>query len=141
MSGSGARRPVRLLVGIGGRDTATMTRRPYGALEHDVLAALWATDRPLTPGDVLTHLDGELAYTSVATVLSRLHAKGLVQRQMHGRAFRYRAAMSEGELVARSIGTALESAADPRAVMSRFVSVLSKRDAQTLRSMLDECDR
>lgn len=118
-----------------------MTRRPDGALEHAVLAALWASDRPLTPGEVLSRLDAKLAYTSVATVLSRLCAKGLVERQSYGRAFRYRAAMSEGEMVARSIGTALESVADRRAVMSRFVSGLSKRDARTLRSVLNELDR
>lgn len=118
-----------------------MTRRPGGALEHDVLAVLWTSDHPLTPGEVLSRLGVELAYTSVATVLSRLHAKGLVQRQMYGRAFGYRAAMSEGEMVARSIETALDSATDRRTVMSRFVSGLSKRDTQTLRSVLEELDR
>lgn len=118
-----------------------MTRRPAGTLEHDVLAALWASDLPLTPGEVLSRLDAKLAYTSVATVLTRLHAKGLVGRQMHGRAFRYRAAVTEGEMVARSIGTVLESVTDRRAVMSRFVSGLSKRDARTLRRVLDELDR
>lgn len=118
-----------------------MSRRPDGALEHDVLEALWASDRGLAPGEVLERLGADLAYTSVATVLSRLHTKGLVERRMHGRAYRYRAAVSEGEMVARSIGTALESASDRRAVMSRFVGGLSKRDATTLRSVLDELDR
>jgi len=117
-----------------------MTRRPDGALEHDVLRALWASDHELTPGEVLQRLNGELAYTSVATVLSRLQAKGLIERRLHGRAYRYRATVSEGEMVARSIGTALESASDRRAVMSRFVGSLSKRDVKTLRSVLDESD-
>ncbi|MBA3289046.1 MAG: BlaI/MecI/CopY family transcriptional regulator [Acidimicrobiia bacterium] len=117
-----------------------MTRRPDGALERDVLAALWTGEHALTPGEVLARLDGTLAYTTVATVLGRLHGKGLVERRLDGRAFRYRAVMSEGEMVARSIGRALTSATDRRAVMSRFVSGLSKRDARVLRSVLDELD-
>lgn len=99
------------------------------------------SNRPLTSSEVLSQLDTELAYTSVATVLNRLHAKGLVERQMSGRAFRYRATVSEGEMVARSIGTALESATDRRTAMVRFVSSLSKRDVRTLRSVLEDLDR
>ncbi|MBA3400201.1 MAG: BlaI/MecI/CopY family transcriptional regulator [Acidimicrobiia bacterium] len=118
-----------------------MNRRPDGALEHDILAALWGSNRPLTSSEVLSQLDTELAYTSVATVLNRLHAKGLVERQMSGRAFRYRATVSEGEMVARSIGTALQSATDRRTAMVRFVSSLSKRDVRTLRSVLEDLDR
>ncbi|MDQ3351987.1 MAG: BlaI/MecI/CopY family transcriptional regulator, partial [Actinomycetota bacterium] len=120
---------------------AGMNRRPDGALEHDILAALWGSNRPLTSSEVLSQLDTELAYTSVATVLNRLHAKGLVERQMSGRAFRYRATVSEGEMVARSIGTALQSATDRRTAMVRFVSSLSKRDVRTLRSVLEALDR
>ena len=48
--------------------------RPRGALEREVLACLAAAGGPLSPGDVLAELGGGLAYTTVMTTLSRLHA-------------------------------------------------------------------
>ena len=60
-------------------------RRPAGGLEAEVLAALWAIGRPLTPREVQRELGGELAYTTVMTTLTRLHDKGAVDRQI-GRA-------------------------------------------------------
>jgi predicted transcriptional regulator len=54
---------------------ATGSRR-RGALEQEVLAGLAAAGRPLTVGEVQAQLGGELAYTTVLTALSRLHAKG-----------------------------------------------------------------
>ena len=57
-----------------------MTRRPDGALETDVLRVLWAADGPLLPGEINERLDAGYAYTSVATILTRLQAKGLVVR-------------------------------------------------------------
>ena len=51
-------------------------RRAKGSLESEVLAALWAAERPLTAGDVAAALDGDLAYTTVQTILVRLHGKG-----------------------------------------------------------------
>ncbi len=118
-----------------------MPRRPDGALEHDILAVLWASDVPRSPGEVLSRLKGDLAYTSVATVLGRLQAKGLVARKRSGRAYRYRAVFSEDELAARSLGSLLGSSKDRRAVMSHFVSTLSQRDVQTLRAVLEALDR
>lgn len=115
-----------------------MTRRPDGALEHDILAVLWAADRPLLPGEVNEQLGKGLAYTSVATVLSRLHVKGLVQRQAAGRAFAYQPAFDESELAARRIDEVLAGSTDPSKVLARFVGGLSKRDARLLRAILDK---
>ncbi len=52
-------------------------RLPDGALELEVLAVLWRASGPLTPADVRRHIAHDLAYTTVMTVLGRLHAKGL----------------------------------------------------------------
>ena len=114
-----------------------MTKRPDGALEHDIMTILWAADRPLHPSEVKEQLDHGLAYTSVATVLGRLHAKGLVERESDGRAFVYTAAVGEAELAARRIADVLAAATDRTAVLAGFVGSLSKRDATALRKLLD----
>lgn len=118
-----------------------MKRRPDGALEHDVLSTLWAADRPLAPAEVNDRIGGGHAYTSVATVLTRLHAKGLVERRPAGRGFAYTPAYDESELAARRIGEVLTSSSDRSKVLARFVGGLSKRDAALLRGMLDEEQR
>lgn len=115
-----------------------MTRRPDGALEHDVLRVLWASDRPLQPGEINERLDAGHAYTSVATVLSRLHAKGLVDRTPSGRAFAYHAVLDEPDLLARRIDEVLRSSSDRSKVLSRFINNLSAREARAVRAMLDE---
>lgn len=113
-----------------------MTKRPDGALEHDIMAVLWAADRPLQPGDIKARLETDLAYTSVATVLGRLHTKGLVERIESGRAFAYRAAIDESQLAVRRIGAVLESAPDRAQVLAGFVGALSTKDIKSLRALL-----
>ena len=115
-----------------------MAKRPDGTLERDIMAVLWAADRPLQPGEVKDLLQADLAYTSVATVLGRLHAKGLVDRSETGRAFAYTAAVAEPELAARRIDEVLAATTDRRAALAGFVRSLSKRDANAVRAMLDE---
>ena len=118
-----------------------MSRRPDGALEQDVLSVLWKTTRPLTPGEVLAKMPGKLAYTTVMTVLGRLHDKGLVTRAMHGRAYAYRAALTESELTAQRMGEALAAARDRAAALTGFVSHLSQRDIAAIRRAMEEIER
>src|SRR5690348_4025408 len=76
-----------------GLSHAEPPRRPSGALEAEVLAVLRAAGMPLTPGQVRERLDarprGELSYSTVVTIISRLHAKGLLARERAGRGFAY----------------------------------------------------
>jgi predicted transcriptional regulator len=118
-----------------------MTRRPDGALENDVLRVLWASDRPLLPGEINERLDSGLAYTSVATVLTRLQAKGLVVRTPSGRGFAYEAVVDEPDLAVRRISELLESSSDRSLVLSRFIGGLSSRDAKAVRAVLDKANR
>lgn len=78
-----------------------MSKRPDGVLEHGVLEALWQASGPLLPTQVRERVAGDLAYTSIATILARLHTKGLVERTAVGRAFAYRATITESQLAAR----------------------------------------
>lgn len=113
-----------------------MGRRPDGALERDVMEVLWRADGPVTPGQVRDQLETDLAYTTVMTVLGRLHAKGRAHRESQGRAFAYSAAVSESELAAEQMNVVLSSTSDRAGALGGFVGSLSKRDRAALRELL-----
>jgi len=81
-------------------------RRPRGTLEQEVVAALAAAAGPMTPAQVRDHLGGDLAYTTVMTVLARLSEKGLVTRRRVGRAYAYAAVRDEAEAYGRLLQAA-----------------------------------
>ena len=83
------------------------TRRPMGSLEADVLGCLWRHGDGLTAAETQEALGLLLAYTTVATILVRLHDKGFVERTSEGRGYRYRALVSPEELVAQRMHRAL----------------------------------
>ncbi len=115
-----------------------MSKRPDGSLEHDVLAVLWQAERPLLPAEVQERLESDLAYTSVATILARLQAKGLVTRFGHGRAFVYEACVDESELASRRINEILAGTDNRSAVLAGFIGALPKRERRALRALLDK---
>ena len=119
-------------------DAAGAPRRAAGALEAEVLAALQEAGTALNPGQVRERLasqQSELSYSTVVTIMSRLHAKGLLSRRRAGRGFCY-APVDEASLAAGRMSHALGSGSDRDAVLSRFVSGLSGRDAELLRRLL-----
>jgi predicted transcriptional regulator len=74
-----------------GDQPAGPARRAGGELEAQVLAVLWAAGQPLSPGEARQQLaaapgGSALAYSTVVTILSRLHAKGVLRRRRAGRA-------------------------------------------------------
>ena len=75
-----------------------------GPLEQRVMARLWQAG-PQAVGEVVEALNGsaerQLAYTTVMTILVRLHDKGLVTRRKEGRQYRYTAAVEESSLEAQ----------------------------------------
>ena len=74
---------------------------------------LWSADgeRWFTVREVHEALaaDRDIAYTTVMTVMDRLAKKSLVAQQRDGRAYRYRAAASRGEMTSDSSSTRLAS--------------------------------
>lgn len=112
-------------------------RRPMGSLETEVLAGLWAADRPLSPGEVLEATGIDVAYTTVMTILTRLWKKGLVDRARRGRAFVYSPSVSEADLAATRMHEQLARAADRDAALLQFVGSLSERDERVVRRFLD----
>ncbi|HET9050578.1 MAG TPA: BlaI/MecI/CopY family transcriptional regulator [Candidatus Dormibacteraeota bacterium] len=112
-------------------------RRAPGWLENEVLAALWAASEPMTPSMVQAILPRDLAYTTVMTVLQRLHAKGLLRRHRAGRAFAYEPVLDAAEFAARQMRTALDRGSDRAAVLQRFLAGLSPDDEGLLHELLD----
>lgn len=120
----------------GGDTGATGERRPLGALEAEVLDLLLASREPLIPGEVLQRLGATLAYSTVVTVLSRMHDKGLLTRGKRGRAYAYAPVADIHGLTARRMHRELESDPDRAAVLSHFVESLSAGDERLLRRLL-----
>ena len=118
---------------------AGAARRAAGALESEILGILRRASGPLSPGEVRQQLavvqPGELSYSTVVTIVSRLHAKGLLTRQRVGRGFTY-TPVDEASLAASRMRHALGTGTDRGAVLSRFVSGLSGRDARLLSRLL-----
>jgi len=121
--------------------SAAGSRRAAGELEAEVLAVLQSAGSALTPAQVRERLGDQLAYTTVVTILSRLHVKGVLIRDRAGRAFSYAPVADEPGLAARRMRGVLEAEADRETVLARFVSGLSPADERLLRRMLaDEPD-
>lgn len=118
--------------------TSSMARRADGELELEVLLVLWNAANPLTAAEVRVELSNALAYTSVATVLTRLCEKGVVKRRSYGRAFRYQPTISREDWYARRMTAILSEAPNHRALLAGFVGKLSKRDLAELRKLLDD---
>ena len=117
-----------------------MAGRPRGALEREVLACLAAADRPLSAAEVQADLGSGLAYTTVMTTLSRLHAKHAVNRVQSGRAYVY--SLPDGPQGARSNMAAhrmlqlLDTGGDRAGVLARFVADLTAQDERLLAELL-----
>ncbi len=101
--------------------------RELGPLEMRVLGLLDGA-APMSVRDIQTELErggAALAYTTVMTVLVRLHEKGMLVREKEGRRFVY--------------STAKRSGAAKRSLLARIQGTLFAKDrAQPILSLLDD---
>lgn len=111
-------------------------RRPWGSLEEEVLATLWSASIPITAGTVQAELGGDLAYSTITTILARLRAKGLVARTTSGRAYLYEPAQDAAAHTAREMHSLLIRRGDRAAVLARFVSELSPEEEAVLQALM-----
>jgi len=116
-------------------------RRRARDLESEVLAALWATDQPLTPGETVEAIGGAAAYATVRTILVRLLSKGVVQREPVGRVFAYSPVLDRGGVLARRLRAVLDSGGDHQAVSSRFLATLTEGEQHALVQLTSRCGR
>ncbi len=117
-----------------------------GPLEARVMAQLWAHGAR-SVGEVLEALSAEggreLAYTTVMTIMVRLHDKGFLTREREGRHFRYAAIFDESSLPAqvgrRELGRLIDRyGADS---VARFAADLGEGDLQERLSALAHRDQ
>jgi predicted transcriptional regulator len=115
--------------------------RSRGALEREVLACLAAAGRPLTAAQVQAEIAGDLAYTTVMTTLSRLHAKRALERRAVGRAYEYTLSgdpqSAQTNMTAHQMLKLLDDGSDRVGVLSRFISELKPEDEALLAELLD----
>jgi BlaI family penicillinase repressor len=124
-----------------------MPEKPLTPLELQIMNVLW-DHGPSTVAEVQPHLAGDLAYTTVMTMLSVLLRKKKVKRVQDGRAFRYRPAVTRlratgsavEDLVTRMFGGSAEALlmtlvetkgldSKDLARLSKLVAAAEKRDA------------
>ncbi|MGD6747846.1 BlaI/MecI/CopY family transcriptional regulator [Streptomyces sp. BH106] len=111
-------------------------RRAQGELEAQVLAALRTAEAPVSAGWVRDRMGGDLAYTTVVTILARLQAKDAVTRRREGRSFVWTPVADEAGLAAFKMRKVLDAEADREAVLASFVTSLPEGDEQLLRDLL-----
>ncbi|MER7843258.1 BlaI/MecI/CopY family transcriptional regulator [Kitasatospora sp. NPDC096077] len=118
-------------------EDAPARRRGQGELEAQVLEVLQRAPGPASAGWVQERLEGDLAYTTVMTILSRLHAKNAVSRSRSGRSYLWLASADAAGLAALRMRRMLDGEADRDAVLASFVSALLPHDEELLRALLD----
>ncbi|GHF26780.1 BlaI/MecI/CopY family transcriptional regulator [Streptomyces griseoluteus] len=119
-------------------DQRRTRRRGQGELEGLVLSALREARMPASAGWVQERLGGDLAYTTVITILTRLLAKGAVTRERAGRSFVWTPVSDQAGLAAHRMRKVLDGESDREAVLSRFVTSLEPDDERLLRHLLGE---
>ncbi|MFD8199520.1 BlaI/MecI/CopY family transcriptional regulator [Streptomyces sp. NPDC003470] len=113
-------------------------RRGQGELEALVLSVLRGAEGPATAGWVQERLGGDLAYTTVVTILTRLLDKGAVSRERAGRSFVWTPAADQAGLAARRMRGVLDAESDRGAVLASFVTGLDPADERLLRDLLGD---
>ena len=116
-----------------------------GELQTAVLQQLWVGEEA-SVRDVRDRLEAggvKLAYTTVLTVMTRLHARGLLLRRRQGRRDYYRAAMEANELQAalsrEAVDRVIETHGDE--ALAAFAARMLDGDPAALarlRALLDE---
>ena len=113
-------------------------------LELEIMQVLWQLGGS-TVAEVVPHLRAKLAYTTVQTMLNVLLRKQKVVREQEGRAFRYKAAVSQQratggalhDLVRRMFGGSPEAMlmpmVDTRQITAEELERIAKRLAEAER--------
>ena len=82
---------------MGERERETLTK-----LELQIMQVIWR-EGASTVSAVQEGLEQELAYTTVQTMLNILERKGKLKRKLRGRAFEYRATVSEDKATGHAV--------------------------------------
>lgn len=108
-----------------------------GPLEYACLSTLWRLGDGSVGrvrDDLNSHRTGseELAYTTVMTVLTRLHTKGILKRTKQGRGYTYAPSLTEAELVERLSKRAVDD------LLARYGNIAVAQFASAIRDLSDQ---
>ncbi len=116
-----------------------MRVRGFGELEAIVMGKVWDRDPyTVTVREIFDELSAErrIAYTTVMSTMDNLHAKGWLDREKDGRAYRYWAVMTREEHTASLMREALEGGGRPDLVLAHFVEQMDPEESEGLRAAL-----
>jgi BlaI family transcriptional regulator, penicillinase repressor len=77
-----------------------------GELQLKIMKVLWARSE-VSVGEVQKALEAELAYVTVATMLRKMEARGLVRHRVEGRTFLYKPLVAEAAVTRGVVGDLL----------------------------------
>ena len=103
------------------------------------MECLWSADGPVAAAALRDEVGGDLALTTVHTVLSRLEQKGFVVHD-GGRPRRFSPKASREEHAAELMHEVLGRSSDRQAVLARFVGSVDPEEARMLRELLAAAD-
>jgi predicted transcriptional regulator len=114
--------------------------REFGQLESAIMDVIWSQRRALPVREVRErlHYGRPVAYTTVMTVMTILHGKGVLRREKHGRAWRYWPAEQREEHDARLMAEILRSGGDHRLTLRGFLDRVSADELDTIRNAVDQ---
>lgn len=105
-----------------------------------MLACLQTAGRPMTAAEVVATFGGALAYTTVATTLTRLYNKGALARARTARSYAYAvvgpSTTVHAAITARRMRRLMKAADNHHTVLARFIAVLDRDDAAALAQLL-----
>ena len=124
----------------GFKSSREILENSLGALEREVMAIVW-NGGEVNVRTACEQLASPAAYTTVMTTMDRLFKKGLLARRKVGRAFVYRAAVSqhelEGAVASELVNSLIQREGEALPILSSLVDAVSDRD----RALLDELER
>ncbi len=114
--------------------------REFGQLESAIMEVIWSQDQPLPVREVRErlHYTRPVAYTTVMTVMTILHGKGVLRREKHGRAWRYWPAELREDHDARLMVEILRSGGNHRLTLLRFANRVSQDELDAIRDAIDQ---
>ncbi|MFF4615107.1 MULTISPECIES: BlaI/MecI/CopY family transcriptional regulator [Nonomuraea] len=112
--------------------------RGLGELESTIMERMWARRQPASVRDVLEELQQErtIAYTTVMTVMDKLHTKGLLKREPVRRAYIYEPVASKEAYTADLMRAALAGSGNQAATLVHFLERLTPEEATALEAAL-----
>lgn len=113
-------------------------------LQLDLMRVLWRSGE-LSVAEVTEALaDRDLAHTTVATLLTRLEKRGVVESRRDGRVLAYRASVSEAQVRRNMVSSLIAQVfrGDPKALLAHLLSEreVAPGDLEQVRALLKRDD-